>query len=206
MSESASTSTPTTTRLKPGQPAPDFTLSDDQGNAVCLRDLLGNGTRGDGDARGDASRRRVILYFYPAAMTPGCTTEACDFRDRLDRLASAGYTVVGVSKDLPDKLARFRERDHLTFTLLSDPDLAVHKAYGAYGERKLYGKVHVGPIRSTFVIADTAATGGERGGSDRHGADGHGVIGVIELARYNVRAKGHADSLLKQLDKLDKLD
>ena len=205
MSESASTNESAIIRLEPGQPAPDFTLSDDQGNAVHLRDLLSNDVPGDGtpgddsgsDARGDVSRRRVILYFYPAAMTPGCTTEACDFRDRLDRLTSAGYTVVGVSKDLPSKLARFRERDHLTFTLLSDPDLAVHKAYGAYGERKLYGKVHVGPIRSTFVIG---ATDDEGSGAD---GDGHASDGVIELARYNVRAKGHVDSLLKQLDKLD---
>ncbi|MBW3093308.1 peroxiredoxin [Bifidobacterium sp. 82T10] len=125
---------------------------------------------------------RVILYFYPAAMTPGCTTEACDFRDNIARLGTLGYTVIGVSKDPIDKLRRFAERDHLPFPLLSDPDLAVHKAYGAYGEKKLYGKTHVGVLRSTFAI----------------GADGR-----ILLARYNVRAKGHVESLMKTLAKLD---
>ncbi|MBT1165196.1 thioredoxin-dependent thiol peroxidase [Bifidobacterium simiarum] len=154
-------------RLEAGMTAPDFTLPDDRGGELTLSSLHGG---------------RVILYFYPAAMTPGCTKEACDFRDRLDRLTAAGYTVVGVSKDPVDKLARFRERDGLTFPLLSDPDLTVHKAYAAYGEKKLYGKVRLGVIRSTFVI----------------GADG-----TIELARYNVRATGHVDSLLKQLAKLD---
>ena len=117
-----------------------------------------------------------------AAMTPGCTTEACDFRDNLARLSSRGFTVIGISKDPLDKLVRFRERDYLTFPLLSDADLTVHRLYGAYGEKKLYGKVYEGVIRSTFVI------------------DGDGVIRV---ARYNVRAKGHVDSLLRALDKLD---
>lgn len=115
-------------------------------------------------------------------MTPGCTTEACDFRDNLERLRSRGFTVLGVSKDPLDKLIRFRGRDHLTFPLLSDADLTVHRLYGAYGEKKLYGKVYEGVIRSTFVI------------------DGDGVI---RIARYNVRAKGHVDSLLRALDKLD---
>lgn len=120
----------------------------------------------------------MLLYFYPSAMTPGCTTEACDFRDNMARLGSLGYTVLGVSKDPIVKLQRFRERDHLSFPLLSDADLTVHKRYAAYGEKKLYGKTHVGVIRSTFAID-----------SD----------GVITLARYNVRAKGHVDSLLKRL-------
>ena len=115
-------------------------------------------------------------------MTPGCTTEACDFRDNLARLSALGFTVLGVSKDPLDKLARFRERDHLTFPLLSDPDLTVHRLYGAYGEKNLYGKVRLGVIRSTFVI------------------DGDGIIRV---AKYNVRAKGHVDALLRTLDKLD---
>ena len=107
--------------------APDFSLTADDGSTLRLTDLLARG-------------RNVIVYFYPAAMTPGCTAEACDFRDNLNRLTAAGYEVVGISKDEPSTLARFRERDHLTFPLLSDPDCTVHRAYGAYGERKLYGK------------------------------------------------------------------
>lgn len=156
-------------RLAVGDAAPGFTLdgigADGEKTAVSLSGLAGQG-------------RKVLLYFYPAAMTPGCTTEACDFRDNIARLGALGYTVIGVSKDPLDKLRRFHERDHLAFPLLSDPDLAVHKAYAAYGERKLYGRVHVGPIRSTFAI----------------GADGR-----IELARYNVRAKGHVESLMRRL-------
>ena len=157
----------TAQRLEPGTPAPDFTLLDQDGAAVSLHGLRG---------------QKVILYFYPAAMTPGCTTEACDFRDNLEQLRSRGFTVLGVSKDPLDKLVRFRGRNHLTFPLLSDADLTVHRLYGAYGEKKLYGKVYEGVIRSTFVI------------------DGDGVI---RIARYNVRAKGHVDSLLRALDKLD---
>ena len=114
----------TNQRLEPGAPAPDFTLLDQDGTAVSLADLRGT---------------KTILYFYPAAMTPGCTKEACDFRDNLARLSSRGFTVLGVSKDPMDKLIRFRERDHLTFPLLSDADLTVHRLYGAYGEKKLYG-------------------------------------------------------------------
>lgn len=156
-------------RLEAGQMAPDFTLpaidADGMETSVTLSELTGRG-------------EKVLLYFYPAAMTPGCTTEACDFRDNIARLASLGYTVLGVSKDSIAKLERFRERDHLSFPLLSDPDLTVHKLYAAYGEKKLYGKTHVGVIRSTFAI----------------GADGR-----IELARYNVRAKGHVESLMKRL-------
>ncbi|KFJ04870.1 thioredoxin-dependent thiol peroxidase [Bifidobacterium thermacidophilum] len=154
-------------RLEAGQTAPDFTLPGDTGDTVTLSALRG---------------KNIVLYFYPAAMTPGCTTEACDFRDNLARLSALGFTVLGVSKDPLDKLARFRERDHLTFPLLSDPDLTVHRLYGAYGEKNLYGKVRLGVIRSTFVI------------------DGDGIIRV---AKYNVRAKGHVDALLRTLDKLD---
>lgn len=150
-------------RLAAGQPAPDFALPCDEGGLVTLADLRG---------------KKVVLYFYPAAMTPGCTAEACDFRDNLARLTSFGYAVLGISKDPVDKLRRFRERDHLSFPLLSDTDLSVHKRYGAYGEKKLYGKTHVGVIRSTFVID---------------------ANGVIELAKYNVRAKGHVASLMKAL-------
>ena len=132
-----------------------------------------------------AQGKRVVLYFYPAAMTPGCTTEACDFRDNIARLTALGFTVLGVSKDPIDKLQRFRERDHLSFPLLSDADLTVHRLYGAYGEKKLYGKIHVGVIRSTLVINPD---------------------GSVVIARYNVRAKGHVDSLLKALEKLEKLE
>ena len=161
---SAAQNPPASARLESGLTAPDFTLPSDNGGSVTLSALRG---------------QNIILYFYPAAMTPGCTTEA---RDNLARLSSRGFTVLGISKDPLDKLIRFRERDHLTFPLLSDADLTVHRLYGAYGEKKLYGKVYEGVIRSTFVI------------------DGDGVIRV---ARYNVRAKGHVDSLLRALDKLD---
>lgn len=164
---SAAQNPPASARLEAGLTAPDFTLPSDNGDSITLSALRG---------------QNIILYFYPAAMTPGCTTEACDFRDNLARLSSCGFTVLGVSKDPMDKLIRFRERDHLTFPLLSDADLTVHRLYGAYGEKKLYGKVYEGVIRSTFVI------------------DGDGAIRV---ARYNVRAKGHVDSLLRALDKLD---
>ena len=162
-------SVPLPQRLESGVTAPEFSLPaalpDGGEGTVSLNDLLESGNR-------------VVLYFYPAAMTPGCTTEACDFRDNLARLQGAGLTVAGVSKDPLPKLHRFMERDHLTFPLLSDPELAVHKAYGAYGEKKLYGKTHVGVIRSTFVIEPD---------------------GTIALARYNVRAKGHVASLMKAL-------
>ncbi|MCG5220548.1 thioredoxin-dependent thiol peroxidase [Streptosporangium sp. KLBMP 9127] len=150
-------------RLEPGDAAPDFTLPDADGADVSL----------------DAYRgKRVILYFYPAAMTPGCTKQACDFRDNLGELADADYVVLGVSKDKPAKLAKFVERDALTFPLLSDPELEVHKAYGAYGEKSLYGKKVTGVIRSTFVID----------------ADGK-----IDKALYNVKATGHVAALKKKL-------
>ncbi|GAB3863170.1 thioredoxin-dependent thiol peroxidase [Nocardioides maradonensis] len=151
-------------RLGPGDTAPDFTLTDDTGAEVSLA-----------SARADG---QVIVYFYPAAMTPGCTKQACDFTDSLDPLKAAGYTVLGISKDSPAKLAKFRERDGLTITLLSDPDLAVHKAYAAYGEKKLYGKTVEGVIRSTFVV---------------------GEDGKIELAQYNVKATGHVAKLRRDL-------
>jgi peroxiredoxin Q/BCP len=155
--------TSTAVRLEPGDRAPAFTLSDDKGQQVRLADLRGE---------------RVILYVYPAAMTAGCTTQACDFRDSLSALAAAGLRVLGLSPDEPAKLAKFRDRDHLTFPLLSDPDKSVLRAYGAYGEKKLYGKTVEGVIRSTFVI----------------GADGR-----IEQAQYNVRATGHVAKLRKDL-------
>ena len=153
------------TRLEIGDPAPDFTLATDTEGEVNLYDLLEEG-------------RKVIVYFYPAAMTPGCTKQACDFTESLESLQGAGYTVVGISKDQPAKLAKFRERDGLTITLLSDPELAVHQVYGAWGEKKLYGKVVEGVIRSTFVV---------------------GTDGKIELAQYNVKATGHVAKLRKDL-------
>ena len=126
-----------TSRLEPGDAAPAFSLSDDTGQTVSLSDFAG---------------RKVIVYFYPAAMTPGCTKQACDFSDSIETLRRDGYEVLGISKDAPAKLAKFRERDHLTITLLSDTDLAVHQAYGAFGEKKLYGKTVEGVLRSTFVV------------------------------------------------------
>ena len=126
----------------------------------------------------DLRGQKVIVYFYPAAMTPGCTKQACDFTDSLDSLKAAGYEVVGISKDKPEKLAKFRERDSLTITLLSDPDQSVLKAWGAYGLKKLYGKEVEGVIRSTFVVDEK---------------------GKIELAQYNVKATGHVAKLRKDL-------
>ena len=152
-----------TDRLSVGDTAPDFTLSSDTGEQVSLPDLRG---------------RKVVVYFYPAAMTPGCTKQACDFSDSLDSLRGAGYEVVGVSKDSPARLAKFRERDGLTLTLLSDEDLAVHRAYGAFGTKKLYGKEVEGVIRSTFVV---------------------GEDGALELAQYNVKATGHVAKLRRDL-------
>jgi peroxiredoxin Q/BCP len=151
------------TRLAPGDTAPDFTLPDADGHDVSLKDYRG---------------RRVVVYFYPAAMTPGCTKQACDFRDSLDSLNAAGIAVVGVSKDKPEKLAKFRERDSLTFPLLSDPALDAHQAYGAYGEKTLYGKKITGVLRSTFVVD----------------ADGK-----LEQAQYNVKATGHVAKLRRDL-------
>ncbi|HPU14413.1 MAG TPA: thioredoxin-dependent thiol peroxidase [Aeromicrobium sp.] len=152
-----------TTRLQTGDVAPEFTLPTDDGKEVTLSDLRG---------------RRVIVYFYPAAMTPGCTKQACDFSDSIDRLKAEGFEVLGISPDKPEKLAKFRERDGLTITLLSDPAKEVLTEYGTFGEKKLYGKVVQGVIRSTFVI-DPA--------------------GKIELAQYNVKATGHVAKLRRDL-------
>ncbi|WP_018253921.1 thioredoxin-dependent thiol peroxidase [Salinispora mooreana] len=150
-------------RLSPGDTAPDFTLPTDSGDQLALADLRG---------------RKVLLYAYPAAMTPGCTKQACDFRDSLASLQAAGYEVVGISPDKPEKLATFRERDAITFPLVSDTDRAVLAAYGAYGEKQSYGRTVTGVIRSTFVID----------------ADGR-----IERAFYNVRATGHVAKLRRDL-------
>ena len=149
--------------LNPGDAAPDFTLTTDSGDTLALKDLRG---------------KNVILYAYPAAMTPGCTTQACDFRDCLASLRAAGYEVVGISPDKPEKLAAFRERDGLTFPLVSDPDLTALTAYGAYGEKRNYGRTVTGVIRATFVID----------------ADGR-----IEKALYGVRATGHVAKLRRDL-------
>ena len=150
-------------RLEPGDEAPDFTLPDADGNPVSLSALRG---------------RQVIVYFYPAAMTPGCTKEACDFRDSLSSLSAAGFAVLGISPDPPAKLAKFAERDGLTFPLLSDPERTVLQAYGAYGEKMLYGKKTVGVIRSTFVV---------------------GEDGRLEKAQYAVKATGHVARLRAEL-------
>ncbi|MBN9100796.1 MAG: thioredoxin-dependent thiol peroxidase [Pseudonocardia sp.] len=151
------------TRLAAGDPAPDFTLPDADEKPVSLSDYRG---------------RRVVVYFYPAASTPGCTKQACDFRDNLAELNDAGLDVLGVSPDKPAKLARFRDKEGLTFPLLSDPEKTVLNAYGAFGEKQMYGKTVTGVIRSTFVID----------------ADGK-----IEEAQYNVRATGHVAKLRKDL-------
>jgi peroxiredoxin Q/BCP len=150
-------------QLQPGDTAPAFTLVDQDGTSVSLADFRG---------------RKTILYFYPAAMTPGCTTQACDFRDSLSSLQGAGYTVLGISRDTPAKLKEFAERDGLVFPLLSDPDRAVHDAYGAWGEKLNYGKKIEGVLRSTFVLDED---------------------GVITLAQYNVKATGHVARLRKLL-------
>jgi peroxiredoxin Q/BCP len=150
-------------RLSPGDPAPEFTLPSDTGDEVSLADLRG---------------KKVIVYFYPAAMTPGCTKQACDFTDSLDSLRGAGYEVLGISPDAPTKLAKFREKDGLTIRLLSDADKSVMTAYGAFGEKKLYGKVVNGVIRSTFVVDEA---------------------GRIEVAQYNVKATGHVAKLRRDL-------
>jgi thioredoxin-dependent peroxiredoxin len=150
-------------RLEAGDEAPDFTLSDADGNQVTLSALRG---------------QQVIVYFYPAALTPGCTKEACDFTASMPELTKAGMTVLGISPDAPAKLQKFRDKEHITFPLLSDPDRAVHEAYGAYGEKMNYGKKTMGVIRSTFLV----------------GADGK-----IEKAYYAVKATGHVDRLRKEL-------
>jgi thioredoxin-dependent peroxiredoxin len=150
-------------RLRPGDTAPAFTLPDADGNEVSLADHKG---------------RKVIVYFYPAALTPGCTKQACDFTDNLDLLAGAGYDVLGISPDKPEKLAKFREKESLRVTLLADPDRAVLEAYGAFGEKTMYGRTVTGVLRSTFVVDED---------------------GKVEHALYNVRATGHVAKLIKDL-------
>ena len=150
-------------QLDVGDTAPDFTLPTHDGSTVSLHDLRG---------------RKVVVFFYPAAMTPGCTKEACDFRDNLATLQQAGYEVLGISPDRPDKLTRFVEQESLTYPLLSDPGHEVLTAWGAYGEKKLYGKTVTGVIRSTVVVDEQ---------------------GRVALARYNVKATGHVASLGKAL-------
>ena len=152
-----------TARLSAGDDAPEFSLPTDNGDRLTLKDLRG---------------RKVVLYAYPAAMTPGCTTQACDFRDSLASLQAAGYEVVGISPDSPAKLAKFRERDAITFPLVSDEDKSVLTAYGAFGEKKNYGRTVMGVIRSTFVIDED---------------------GKIERALYNVKATGHVAKLRRDL-------
>lgn len=150
-------------RLSSGDTAPDFSLSDAHGDEVRLHDLRG---------------RRTVVYFYPAAGTPGCTKQACDFRDNLASLQSAGYRVIGISPDAPAKLARFVADEALTFPLLSDPDHAVAEAWGAWGEKKNYGRTYDGLLRSTVVLDED---------------------GVVTRAQYNVRATGHVAKLRRDL-------
>jgi len=152
-----------TPRLEAGDKAPAFSLPDADGNPVSLADYRG---------------RKVIVYFYPAASTPGCTKQACDFRDNLSELGDAGLDVVGISPDKPEKLAKFRDKEQLTFPLLSDPDRSVLTAWGAYGEKTMYGKTVQGVIRSTFVVDER---------------------GKIEAAQYNVKATGHVAKLRRDL-------
>ena len=151
------------TRLEVGERAPAFSLPDADGKTVKLSDFKG---------------RKVIVYFYPAASTPGCTKQACDFRDSLKSLNGAGIEVVGISPDKPEKLAKFRDAEKLTFPLLSDPDRKVLTAWGTFGEKKMYGKTVQGVIRSTFVVDEK---------------------GKIELAQYNVKATGHVAKLRGEL-------
>ena len=148
-----------TTKLTAEDTAPPFTLKDANGSDVSLDDYRG---------------QRVIVYFYPKASTPGCTTQACDFRDDLARFSSEGFVVLGISPDAPAALERFTDKQELTFPLLSDPDHRVAEAYGAWGEKKNYGKTYEGLIRSTVVVD---------------------AQGTVELAQYNVRAKGHVAKL-----------
>ena len=150
-------------RLSPGDTAPAFTLPDADGNDVSLDDFRG---------------RKVVVYFYPAASTPGCTKQACDFRDNLAELNDAGFAVVGISPDKPPKLAKFRDAESLTFPLLSDPSRSALEAYGAFGEKTMYGKKVTGVIRSTFVVDEA---------------------GKVEQALYNVKATGHVAKLRRDL-------
>ncbi|GHE13763.1 thioredoxin-dependent thiol peroxidase [Klenkia taihuensis] len=157
------TDSPTATRLSPGDQAPDFTLPDAEGNPVSLASYRG---------------RRVVVYCYPAALTPGCTTQAVDFTAAAGEFAEAGLDIVGISPDAPDKLMRFREKEGLSITLVSDEEKSVLAAFGAYGPKKLYGKEVVGVIRSTFVLD---------------------AEGKVERAAYNVKATGHVAKLRRDL-------
>ena len=152
-----------TARLEVGDKPPAFSLPDADGNTVKLSDYKG---------------RRVLVYFYPAASTPGCTKQACDFRDSLTELNGAGIDVVGISPDKPEKLAKFRDAEELTFPLLSDPEKKVLTAWGAFGEKKMYGKTVQGVIRSTFLVDEK---------------------GKIAVAQYNVKATGHVAKLRGEL-------
>lgn len=152
-----------TQQLEAGNPAPEFSLLNQDGNSVSLSDFKG---------------QKVVVYFYPAASTPGCTTQACELRDNINTLKAAGYTVLGISPDAPAKLAKFKAKESLNFDLLSDPDHAVQEAFGVWGEKSMYGKTYMGTIRSTFVV----------------GEDGN-----LSHALYNVKAKGHIAILKEQL-------
>lgn len=149
--------------LEPGKPAPSFSLTDQHGNEVTLESFQG---------------KKLVIFFYPSAMTPGCTKQACDFRDSVESLKSAGYEVIGISPDSVERQLKFAERDGLTYPLLSDEDKSTLVAYGAFGEKKLYGKVVEGVIRSTFVLDEA---------------------GVVEHALYNVKATGHVARIRKLL-------
>lgn len=149
--------------LEPGNPAPSFSLTDQHGNEVTLESFTG---------------KKLVIFFYPSAMTPGCTKQACDFRDSIESLKSAGYEVIGISPDSVERQLKFTERDSLTYPLLSDEDKSTLVAYGAFGEKKLYGKVVEGVIRSTFVLDEA---------------------GVVEHALYNVKATGHVARIRKLL-------
>jgi peroxiredoxin Q/BCP len=150
-------------KLETGTKAPDFTLANQDEKQISLADYAG---------------KKVIVYFYPAAATPGCTTQACDFRDNINSLKSAGYTVLGISPDSPKKLKNFKDKEGLNFELLSDPDNKVQEAFGAYGEKSMYGKTYMGTIRSTFAVDES---------------------GNISHAFYNVKAKGHIEMLRKAM-------
>ena len=151
------------TTLKPGDPAPDFTLPDPDGAPVTLSSFRG---------------MKVVIYFYPAASTPGCTTQACDFRDNIVSLTTAGYRLLGISPDTPEKQRKFRDEQHVPFPLLCDPSREVLEAYGTWGEKKLYGKTVIGVLRSTFVVDEQ---------------------GNLERAMYNVKATGHVAKLRRDL-------
>lgn len=154
-------------KLEVGQAAPEFTLTSDKGQKVSLSQFKGE---------------KVILFFFPAALTPGCTKEACEFNDSLNSFKSAGYTVIGISPDSVEKLAKFRDKEHLNYELLSDEDKEVHKSFGAFGEKSLYGRLYKGVLRSTFALDEN---------------------GKIVLAGYNVKATGHVAKIKKELGLAD---